>query len=121
MPTNLTGRSSWWRMAMTMPPLAVPSSLARKMPVTLDGLEEFLGLADGVLAGGGVEDEEDFVGGAGDLLVDDAADLGQLAHQVVLGLEAAGGVDDEDVELAGDGGVAGVEGDGGGVGAHAGA
>ena len=38
----------------------------------VDGLEEFLGLADGVLAGGGVEDEEDFVRGAGDAFFDDA-------------------------------------------------
>ena len=34
-PMNLTGMSSWSLIAMTMPPRAVPSSLARKMPVTL--------------------------------------------------------------------------------------
>ena len=102
-------------MAMTMPPLAVPSSLARKMPVTWTALWNILGLADGVLAGGGVEDEQHFVRGAGHALLDDAADLGQLAHQVVLGVQAAGGVDDQDVDVARDGGIAGVEGDGGGV------
>ena len=46
------------------------------------------------------------------------ADLGQLAHEVFLRVQAAGGVDDEHVDVAADGGVAGVEGDGGGVGAH---
>ena len=32
-PTNLTGTPSWSRMPMTTPPLAEPSSLARKMPL----------------------------------------------------------------------------------------
>ncbi len=102
---------------MTMPPLAVPSSLARKMPETWTALRNSSAWRMAFLAGGGVEDEDDFVGGTGNAFFDDAADLGEFAHQVVLGVEAAGGVDDEDVDVAGDGGVAGVEGDGGGVGA----
>src|SRR3954467_4053825 len=79
------------------------------------GLLELFGLAEGVLPGCGVEDEEDLVGGALDLPGDDRADLGELAHEGVLGLEAAGGVDDEVVDAAGLGGGAGVEGDGRGV------
>ena len=57
-------------------------------------------------------------GGAGDAFFDDAADLGKFAHEIVLRVQAAGGVDDEDVDVAADGGIAGIEGDGGGVGAH---
>jgi hypothetical protein len=67
-----------------------------------------IGLGDGVLPGGGVEHEEHLVGRAGDLLRGDVADLGELLHQVLFGLETAGRVDDEDVGLAGDGGVGGV-------------
>ena len=55
-------------MATTMPPLAVPSSLVRTMPVTPADCGEVAGLLEAVLAGGGVHDEEDFVGGAGDEL-----------------------------------------------------
>ena len=52
-----------------------------------------------------------------DALGDDVADLGQLAHQVVLRVQPAGGVDDQHVDAARLGGLAGVVGDGGGVGA----
>ena len=44
-------------------------------------------------------------------------DLAELAHQVILGVQAAGGVDDEHVDLAGLGGVDGVVDDGAGIGA----
>ena len=47
-------------MAKTMPPLDVPSSLVRAIAVTSTA-RETLGLHQGVLAGGGVEDEEDLV------------------------------------------------------------
>ena len=70
---------------------------------------ERLRLGQAVLAGGRVEDEEGLHAGARDPLVDDAADLGQLVHEVRLGVEAAGGVGDQDVGVAGDGGVEGVE------------
>ena len=50
-------------MATTMPPLAVPSSLARKMPVTWTALRNSSAWRMAFLSGGGVEDEEDFVGG----------------------------------------------------------
>ncbi len=84
----------------------------------VDGFEEFLGLADGVLAGRRVEHQQHFVWGIGDALFDDAADFGELAHQVVLRVQAAGGVDDEHVDVAIDGGVTRIKGNGGGVGSH---
>ena len=81
-----------------------------------DGLVERLRLREAVLAGRRVEHEEGLHARARDPLVDDAADLGQLVHQVRLRVEAAGGVRDEDVGVAGDGGVERVEHDGGRVG-----
>ena len=50
-------------------------------------------------------------GAPGILRCDDVADLLQLAHQVGLGVQPAGGVDDQDVDAAGQGAVAGVVGD----------
>ena len=81
-----------------------------------DGLVERLGLGQAVLAGRGIEDEERVDVGAGQALVDDAAHLRELLHQVRLGVEAAGGVGDDDVRVAGDRGVERVEHDGGRVG-----
>src|SRR5207237_7725867 len=65
----------------------------------------------------GVEDEKGLVRGAGELLGDYALDLAQLLHQVGLGMQAAGGVDDEHVGIARAGGFDGVEDDSAGVGA----
>ena len=67
-----------------------------------DRVVERLRLGEAVLAGGGVEDEEGLDTAPGQPLVDDAADLGQLVHEVRLGVEAAGGVGDHDVGVAGD-------------------
>ena len=55
--------------------------------------------------------------GAGDLLADHAVQLLQFQHEVVLGVQAAGGVDKEVIGLARVGGGDGVVGHGGGVGA----
>src|SRR6478735_11990126 len=74
-----------------------------------DGLVERLRLGEPVLAGRGVEHEERLHLGAGQALVDDAADLGQLVHEVRLRVEAARGVGDQEVGVARDGGVEGVE------------
>src|SRR5262249_23256910 len=81
------------------------------------GLLELLGLGDGVLAAGGVEHQQHLVRSAVDLLGDDAVDLLQLAHEVSLGVQPAGGIDDQHVELARLGLVAGVVSDAGGGGA----
>ena len=81
-----------------------------------DALGEDLGLADRVLAVGGVDDQQDFVGRTGDQPLDHVADLFQLAHQVRLGMQAPGGVDDQDVDVAGQGALAGVVGHAGRVG-----
>ncbi len=56
---------------------------------------------------------------SGGLAVDHPADLAELGHQVVLGVEAAGGVDDQLVDLARLGRVDGVVDHGARVGALA--
>ena len=84
-------------------------------PVTPARLAEHLDLGKGVLAGRGVEDEEDVVRRFGVEAAEHAADLRQLLHQMRLVLEAAGGVDDQHV-LAGRGRLLdAVEDDSGGV------
>ena len=62
-----------------------------------EAVVEGLGGVDGVLAGHGVGDEEDFGG------VEELFELGHLVHEGFVDAEAAGGVDDEDVagEVAG--------------------
>jgi hypothetical protein len=56
-----------------MPPLAVPSSLVRTTPVTVDRLGEHPRLDDAVLAGGRVEHQQHL--GHRRLLLDDPLDL----------------------------------------------
>src|SRR4051794_20925149 len=66
--------------------------------VDRDRLGEELGLPQAVLARGRVDAQEGLVRGVGHLLLDDAADLGQLRHQVVLGVQTPGRVDDDHVD-----------------------
>ena len=85
------------------------------------GLAEEARLLEAVLAGGRVDDEERLVRGAFEAALDHAAHLRQLLHQVRLRVQAAGGVDDRDVLAARAGGLDGVVGDRGRVGAPCGA
>ena len=48
----------------------------------------------------------------GRLLLDDAADLAELVHEPALGVQAAGGVDDHDLDALALGPLDGLEGDG---------
>ncbi len=82
-----------------------------------EGGAELADLGESVLAGGGVEDKEDVVRCAGDLGGGDAANLGEFVHEILFGVEAAGGVDEDEVARAGAGGSDGVVNDGTGVGA----
>ena len=100
MPMSFTGMPSSPAIASAMPPFAVPSSFVSTMPSTGHGLGEELGLAQAVLAGRRVDREQRLVRRVGQLLVDHAADLRELGHQVVLGVQAPGGVDDDHVDAA---------------------
>ena len=77
---------------------------------------EDLGLGKTVLAGRGVEHKQNLRSGPRQPAIDDAAHLGQLVHQVGLGVEPPGGVRDDDVDAAGHGCIQGVEDHGRGIG-----
>ena len=80
-------------------------------PGDVDRLGEQARLLQAVLAGRGVDREQHLVRRAGDALGDHAVDLAQLLHQVALGVQAPGGVDDDHVAAARLGRRHGVEGD----------
>ncbi len=80
------------------------------------GLVEFLGLAQGVGAGAGIDDKQGEVRRGLVLLGDGAADFSQLLHEVVAGVDAPGGVADQEIGLGLDGALVRLEADGGGVG-----
>lgn len=65
------------------------------------GFCELACLFEGVLACGAVEYEEYFVGGTFYDFVHDVSYLGELVHQADLVVEAAGGVDQDDVGVVG--------------------
>ena len=67
------------------------------MPVTSIAVGEDLCLPQPVLPGRGVNGQQRLVRRLGDLLGDHAADLGQLPHQIILGMQPARGVDDHDI------------------------
>lgn len=73
----------------------------------------------GVLSSAGIKDEEHFVGSVGHEFLHDLFDFAQFVHESDFVVEAASGVDDDDIGLFGDGGLEGVVGHGGGVGVHA--
>ena len=58
------------------------------------GVMERLGLGQTVLTGRGIQHEEGLWFGTGQALVDDAPDLGELVHEVRLGVQPARGVAD---------------------------
>jgi methionine synthase I (cobalamin-dependent) len=72
------------------------------------GLGELARLLEAVLAGGGVHHQQHLVGRAGNQLGGGAAHLVQLVHQAGFGVQAAGGVHNQLVDLARLGGGDGV-------------
>ena len=80
------------------------------------GAGEFLRLLEGILAGGCVQHQQHFVRSTFERLAAYAAYLGQLVHQVHTVVQTACGVDKHYIRSAGDGGLHGIEGDGGRIG-----
>jgi len=80
-----------------------------------DGLVEFARLVQRIHAGAAIEYQQHFVRRAGQLLADDAVELVQLLHEVVLGVQAAGGVDEQVIRMAGLRGGDGIVRHGGGI------
>ena len=87
------------------------------MPVTPATLVKHLRLVQRILAGRRVEDKQGRMGRPGVDLLQHTDDLLELGHQVGLVLQAAGGVDDQDIDVAGPGFHIGVEGKARGIGA----
>ena len=103
-------------MGSTTPPLGGAVQLGEHNAGDARGALEFPGLIHGVLAGGGVQNQQGFPVTARQLPVNDTADLPQLVHQVLLVVKPAGGVADDHVAAAGLGRGDGVEHHGGRVG-----
>ena len=80
-----------------MPPFAVPSSFVSTMPVTSTASRKSIAWRSPFWPGGGVDGQQGLVRRAGHAARDHLADLAQLVHQVLLGVQAAGGVDDHHV------------------------
>src|SRR5918999_5150568 len=74
-----------------------PVELRERDSRDADGFSEEPRLLEPVLARGRVDDEQRLVGRAIDAALDHAAQLRELGHQVRLRVQAAGGVDDDDV------------------------
>ncbi len=89
-------------IANTMPPLAEPSSLVSTTPVTCGRVAELTGLGEAVLPGRGI-DHEQRLGDPPDTLLGDPAHLAQLLHQVRLGVQATGGVGEDEIDVLGRG------------------
>ena len=68
--------------------------LGDDQPRQRDELVEFSRLVQRVHPGGGIDHEQRFVRRAIDLVADHAVQFLEFAHQVVLGMESAGGVDE---------------------------
>ena len=97
------------------PALGGAVELRQHDPGHVDRLGEQARLLQPVLAGRRVDREQHLVRRARDAAGDDAVDLAQLVHQMALGVQPPGGVDDDDVAAAGLGGGDGVERDRGGI------
>ena len=110
-PTSLTGMPSSVSMANTMPPLAEPSSLVSTTPVTSVGLARtrrawvrpFCPVVASITSSTSVTRPGALLG--------HPAHLAQLLHQVRLGVQAAGGVGQHEVDVAGGRPLDGVEDD----------
>ena len=112
---NFTGKAELPLDAENGPALGRAVQLGQDDAGALDRLLEHLRLGDGVLAAGGIEHQQHLVRRTLDPAADHAANLFQLAHQVGLRVQSAGRVDDQHVEAACPGLLAGVVGHAGRV------
>jgi len=97
------------------PPLGRPVEFGEDEAGDADLLVEEVCLRQGVLSGGGIEDQRPFVrriGGLGD----DPLYLGEFGHQVAAGLQTPRRVDEEHIDPPRTGGMDGIVYHGGGIG-----
>ena len=97
MPRNLMGCPVTLRIGQSCAAAGIAVHLGEHDAGEGELVVEFLGGVDGVLAGHGVGDEEDF------LRIQQPLERLHLVHQLLVDVQAAGGVDDEHVATAVDG------------------
>ena len=114
---NLIGRPSSFWMATTMPPLLVPSSLVTTSPVSGTALLNSRAWFRAFMPVVASSTSNTSCGASGQLFADDPVQLLQFLHQVVFGVQASGGINEQVSRLARLGGGHGVVRDGGRVGA----
>jgi hypothetical protein len=103
-------------MVTAMPPLPEPSSLVTIMPSSGLALWNSLAWLSALVPVVASTTKQREVRCGGVLLGEGAADFPELLHQVVAGVDAAGGVADQEFRAVGDGLLVGVEADRGRVG-----
>ena len=92
-PTNLIGLPVTARTLRGGAAAGVAVELGQDDAVEVDLAVEGLGGVDGVLAGHGVDDQQHVV------RLDGVADVDELGHQLLVDVQPAGGVDDDDVAV----------------------
>ncbi len=90
-PTNFSGCPVTARIDSAAPPRASPSILVRIDAGDAQALVELVGRLHRVLPGHGVGDEQNLGG------IELFLELGELRHQLVVDVQAAGGVDQQNV------------------------
>ena len=115
-PISLTGIPSSAAIASAIPPFAVPSSLVSTRPLTLIACANSCAWRSPFWPVVASTVSSVSCGASGICLRDHALDLRQLRHQVVLRVQAPGGVDDHDVGAVADRRADRLEGDRAGIG-----
>ena len=100
MPTKRIGIASFCAIASTTPPFGGAVELGDHEPVTPKPLWNCSAWATRVLSDGAVEHQQHFVRRGGIEAREHALDLLQLIHQMRLGVQPAGGVGDQHVDVA---------------------
>ena len=93
-PIYFTGSPTCWRIATTTPPLAVPSSLAKTIPVQFTASVNFDAWLMPFCPVVASSTSNHFVRRGRNLLANRLLNLRQLGHQILLRLQPAGRVDD---------------------------
>jgi hypothetical protein len=79
------------------PPFTGSVELGENQAIEGHRFLEFASLVQGIPAGGGIDDDEGFVGSGLVLLANGPFDLSKLVHEIVASVESAGGVAEEKI------------------------
>ena len=90
------------------PPFCRAVEFGQRHPGYLDKLLKAPGLYQRIHTGAGVDNQQGLDGYPGIKLVDGAVNFFQFLHQVVLVVQAPGGIGDDDIRSPGDGCLQGI-------------